>query len=59
MNGRSCCSAFLTGPPPVYLYFQDTQKLLRAPADLWVDVNDVLLGELKNQLGQENVALKK
>ena len=47
------------GPTPVYLYFQDTQKLLRAPADLWVDVNDVLLGELKNQLGQENVALKK
>ncbi len=45
------------GEEPLYLRYTDTGKLVRAPHALWVDVNDVLLRELRSILGQENVAL--
>lgn len=47
------------GTTPVYYFCQDTRKLMLAPAAMWCDVNDVLLGELKNQLGDENVVIRK
>lgn len=46
------------GKTPVYLFFKDTRKLMLAPANLWVDVNDVLIQELKHQLGEDNIVLK-
>ena len=46
------------GDTPVYFYLSDDSKLLKAPRNLWVDLNDVLLGELKNRLGDDNVKVK-
>ena len=45
------------GRTPVYAYLDDTKKLFRLPRNLFVDVNDVLIRELKKQLGEKNVAL--
>ena len=49
--------AVFDGPTALYLYFCDTKKLMRAPVSRRVDVNDVLIRELKKLLGSENVAL--
>ena len=46
------------GNTPVYVFFNDTRKLMQAPASLWVDLNDVLLKELKNQLGEDSVVVR-
>lgn len=45
------------GTFPLYLYYTDTKKLVAAPPELRVDVNSVLLRELKRLLGEENVAV--
>ena len=45
------------GRTPVYVYLEGAKKLFRLPKDLFVDVNDVLIRELKKQLGEKNVAL--
>ncbi len=45
------------GEEPLYLRFADSGKLVRAPHTLWVNVNDVMIGELRAILGAENVAL--
>lgn len=47
------------GTTPVYFFRKDTRKLLMAPAKFWVDFNDVLFRELQNQLGEENVVIRK
>ena len=49
--------AIFDGPTELYLYFQDTGKLVRAPAVYRVDANPVLVRELKRLLGSENVVL--
>jgi DNA polymerase-3 subunit alpha len=46
------------GRTPVYLFFGDTRRLVMAPQSLWVDVNEVLIRELKSRLGEENVVLR-
>ncbi len=46
------------GGTPVFFYIEMDKKVLRAPSDLWVDLNEVLLKELKNRLGEENIRLK-
>ena len=46
------------GQTPVILYLTDTKKQLMAPNTLWVDVNDVLIRELKKVLGEDSVKLK-
>ncbi len=46
------------GNTPVFFYLKDDNKVLKAPRELWVDLNDVLISELKHQLGDENVKLK-
>lgn len=43
------------GPTPVYFYYADQKKYLKAPTNLWVDSNPVLLKELRHQLGDQNV----
>ena len=49
--------AIFDGATPLYLYFQDTKKLLQAPPELRVDVNEPLLNALKKLLGDENVVV--
>ena len=49
--------AIFDGTTPLYLYFNDTKKLMRAPLSMRVSVNDVLLRELNKLLGPENVVL--
>lgn len=46
------------GETDLYVYYTDTKKLLKAPYQYRVQVNEVLLRELKKLLGEENVALK-
>lgn len=47
------------GATPLYLYLQDTGKLVRAPASMNLDANSVLIRELKKLLGEDCVALVK
>ena len=46
------------GTTPVVLYLTGTKKKLMAPQSMWVDLNDVLLRELKKVLGDDSVKLK-
>ena len=46
------------GQLPVYVRFEDTGKLMAAPRNLWVDMNEVLRGELDRILGEKNVAVQ-
>ena len=46
------------GHTPVYIFLEDEKKLTLAPRKLWISKNDILVGELKNQLGDKNVAVK-
>lgn len=49
--------AVFDGPTQLYIYFEDTKKLMRAPASMSVSINDVLIRELGKLLGGKNVAL--
>ena len=51
-------TAIFDGPAPLYLYFEDEKKLVRAPSSLYVDENEVLLRELRRLLGEKNVAVR-
>lgn len=57
-NNASLILSIFEGPTPVYFYFSDEKKLMRAPTKMWVDVNDVMIKELKNKLGDKNVVLR-
>ncbi len=46
------------GRTPVYIFLEDENKLTLAPRKMWVAMNNVLLGELRNQLGDKNVAVR-
>ena len=46
------------GGTPVFFYLENDKKVLKAPAYLWVSLNNVLISELKNQLGNDSVKLK-
>ena len=50
--------AVFDGQECTYIYFKDSKKLVRAPASYRVQINDVLIRELKKLLGGENVAVK-
>lgn len=50
--------AVFDGRNPVVFYLSDSKRKLKAPANLWVDLNQVLVDELKSQLGEKNVAVK-
>ena len=51
--------AVFDGPQNVYIRFEDSGKLLKAPAQYRVDINDVLVRVLKNLLGENFVAVIK
>ena len=46
------------GRTPVVFYLTDTKKKLIAPEKMWVSLNDVMIKELKYQLGDENVVVQ-
>jgi DNA polymerase-3 subunit alpha len=46
------------GRTPVIFYLTDTNKKLIAPEKMWVSLNDVMIKELKHQLGDENVVVQ-
>ena len=46
------------GSTPVYIFLEDEKKLILAPRKLWISKNDVLIRELKNKIGDRNVAVK-
>ena len=46
------------GTTPVYMFFEDKKSLKLTPRSMWVHLNDVLVNELKNQIGEKNVAIK-
>lgn len=46
------------GPTPVYVYFEDEKSLKLSPKKMWVKINDVLINELKNCIGDKNVVIK-
>lgn len=45
------------GPEPLYVRFEDTGKLTKAPLSMGVWPHEVLLGELRSFLGDNNVVL--
>lgn len=64
MNGKKYKKAkqiidIFDGSTPLFLYLEDDKKLLKAPRNMWVDINDVMLSELSSRLGEENVKIKK
>ncbi|MED9970353.1 MAG: DNA polymerase III subunit alpha [Ruminococcus sp.] len=46
------------GKTPVVFYLTSSNRAVKAPASMWTDLNDVMIGELKYQLGNENVVVK-
>ncbi|MDR1467317.1 MAG: DNA polymerase III subunit alpha [Oscillospiraceae bacterium] len=50
--------SIFSGKTPVYMFFEKENKLLLAPDDLFVELNDTLIRELKILLGDDNVAIK-
>ncbi len=48
----------LNGSVPVFLYFKDTKKYLKAPERMWGFNDYKTLSELKDILGEENVVYK-
>ncbi len=44
---------FFSGSTPVYVYFEDTKELKIASQKVWVTINEILLSELKEILGEE------
>ncbi len=46
------------GRTPVVFYLTNTNRKVKAPATMWVTLNDVMIKELKYQLGDKNVAVK-
>jgi DNA polymerase-3 subunit alpha len=50
--------SIFSGRVPVYIFVQNTGNLLLAPRTMWIDLNETLIRELKNQLGDENIVVK-
>nr|WP_316611908.1 hypothetical protein [uncultured Ruminococcus sp.] len=46
------------GRTPVIFYLADTKRQVKAPANMWVSLNEVMIRELKYQLGEKNVIVK-
>lgn len=49
--------AVFDGNTPVYVYFTESRQLTLAPRNLWVSLCEVLLRVLKEELGEQNVAV--
>lgn len=49
--------AVFDGDTPVYVYFTESRQLTLAPRNMWVSLCEVLLRTLKEELGEQNVAV--
>ncbi len=49
---------FFNGDTPVYVFFEDTKELHMAPKAMWVSLNDILLNELKDILGEKCIKVR-
>ena len=58
-NRAKLLISIFEGKMPVYFFVSDTKKLMLAPRKLWVDLNDVLVKELKERLGDKNIVVRK
>lgn len=63
LNGRQfhrvkLLTDIFDGRTPVIFYLTDEKKLVMAPKSMFVDLNDVLIKELKYQIGDDNVKVK-
>ncbi len=45
------------GNTPLYIFFKDTRQLWHTPRSMYVDINNVMLRELRKRIGDENVSL--
>jgi DNA polymerase-3 subunit alpha len=43
------------GNSPLYIVLSNSRKKLMAPRELWVNINDEVITELGNAIGEENV----
>ena len=46
------------GTTPVIFYLTNSNRKVKAPTNMWVSLNDVMIRELKQQLGESNVVAK-
>lgn len=46
------------GNTPVIFYLSNSKRQVKAPSSMWVSLNDVMIKELRNQLGEGNVVAK-
>ena len=46
------------GPTPVIFYLTNSGRKVKSPSSMWVTLNDVMIKELKYQIGDKNVATK-
>lgn len=46
------------GRTPLVLYLSDEKRYVKAPMNMWVDLNPVLENELKRRIGDKNVVVK-
>ena len=46
------------GKTPVIFYLTNSNRAVKAPSSMWTELNDVMIGELKYQLGDKNVVIK-
>ena len=46
------------GKTPVIFYLTKSNRKVKAPDSMWVSLNDVMIKELKFQLGDNNVSVK-
>lgn len=46
------------GTTPVIFYLTESKRKVKAPRTMWVSLNDVMIRELKYQLGDSNVAVR-
>lgn len=45
------------GNTPLFIFFTESRKLWKTPPEMRVDVNDVMLRELRKRIGEENVSI--
>ncbi|MCQ4022248.1 MULTISPECIES: DNA polymerase III subunit alpha [unclassified Ruminococcus] len=46
------------GRTPLVLYLSEEKRYVKAPMNMWVDLNPVLVSELKRRIGESNVVVK-
>lgn len=54
----SAMIGIFSGRTPVYIFFKEEKKLLLVPKSLFVELNEVLIKELKALLGEDNVVTR-